>query len=129
MRLVTEAVNITSSIGGSSTNIVNATNTNRSSVVSNQVVVSNNDSLTSNAGGNATSVSTQITKINGVCSSNISGGPGNETLSSVGVCNDNLMGGAGGDTFVCGEGNDIIRDYDATEGDRLVDEANCETVL
>jgi hypothetical protein len=118
--LVTEATNNST---GSTASIANATDTNASSVVSNRVVVSNNDSSTEKVG-----VSSQITTINGVCTSNISGGLGSETLSSNGFCNDLLTGGAGADTFVCGEGNDIIRDYNATEGDRLVDEGNCETV-
>ena len=99
------------------------TDTNASNIVSNRVVVSNNNSLTQKVG-----VSTQITTINGVCTSNITGGLGSETLSSNGVCNDLLTGGAGADAFVCGEGDDIIRDYNATEGDRLVDKENCETV-
>jgi hypothetical protein len=126
--LVTEAVNKSSGIGGSTTSIVNATNTNGSSVVSSQVVLSNNDSFTRRSGINTTGVSTQISNVNGVCTSNIIGGLGNETLSSKGICNDQLTGGAGADTFVCGQGNDIIRDYNASEGDRLVDEGNCETV-
>jgi Ca2+-binding RTX toxin-like protein len=122
--LANEAANSNSSSGGSTMSIVNATDTNASSLVSNRIVVSQNDSSTKNAG-----VSTQISTINGVCTSNIIGGSGDETLSSNGVCSDQLTGGAGADTFVCGKGNDLVRDYNSTEGDRLMDEANCETVL
>ena len=114
---------------GNTIGIVNGTDTNAKNVVSSRSLVSNNNSLSTSAGGNASSVSTQITTVNGVCTSNITGGAGSQTLSSNGVCNDQLAGGAGADTFVCGEGNDLIRDYNAADGDRLIDEANCETVL
>jgi hypothetical protein len=111
-----------------STTIINGTDTNATNIVSSRSVVSNNNSLSTTAGGNASGVSSQVTNINGVCTSNITGGAGSEMLSSKGNCNDQLTGGSGADTFVCGEGNDLVRDYNSTEGDRLEDEENCETI-
>jgi hypothetical protein len=102
---------------------------NGSNIASSQVVTSNNNSVvsfTNNTGGNGSIITNQVTYQNGVCTSNIAGGPFNETLSSKGICNDQLTGGGGGDRFVCGEGTDTITDFNANEGDIIVDPKNCE---
>jgi hypothetical protein len=122
---------VTESTGNDSTSLANVTNTmlrNGSNVISNQVITSNNDSLSNNTNRNATSITNQVTTVNGVCTSTITGGAGSETLSSKGVCNDKLTGGWGADRFVCGEGTDTIRDFNASEGDIIVDPKNCETL-
>ena len=46
------------------------------------------------------------------------GGKGDDMLVG-GVGNDILKGGSGADTFVLGEGVDLVRDFDASEGDML----------
>lgn len=74
-------------------------------------------------------VSSQTSIINGVCTNTLIGGDGNNTLSSSGNCNDQLSGGKGADTFICGEGTDVIRDYNSNEGDVIVDKEKCETIL
>ena len=71
----------------------------------------------------------QVKTINGVCTSTKVGGNGNDTLISSGDCNDELTGGPGADKFMCGEGNDTIRDYNSKEGDTLLDKQNCEKIL
>ena len=71
----------------------------------------------------------QVNTINGVCTSTKVGGNGNDTLASSGDCNDELTGGPGADKFMCGEGNDTIRDYNSKEGDTLLDKQNCEKIL
>ena len=40
--------------------------------------------------------------------------------------NDDLVGGPGADLFDCGPGRDIVKDFNATEGD--VHLANCEMI-
>jgi hypothetical protein len=30
---------------------------------------------------------------------------------------------------MCGEGNDVVRDYNSEEGDILLDKQNCEKIL
>nr|WP_260619666.1 retention module-containing protein [Pseudomonas sp. B11D7D] len=67
----------------------------------------------------------------------LNGGDGNDLLIG-GVGNDTLIGGAGADTFMwkAGDfGNDVIKDFNATEGDRidisdlLPDTANANNLL
>ena len=74
-------------------------------------------------------LSSQSSIINGVCTNTLIGGDGNNTLSSSGDCDDQFTGGKGADTFICGGGTDVIRDYNPNEGDIIVDEENCETIL
>ena len=74
-------------------------------------------------------ISNQVISKDGVCSSNIVGGPGNDTISSTGVCNDQLTGGLGADQFVCGRGTDTVRDFNSKEGDIIIDSQNCEKIL
>lgn len=124
---------VSEAISTSNSSLVNLSNPgvpNGSNIVSSQVVTSNNSSVlsfTNNTGGNGSIVTNQVTKQNGVCTSNIAGGPSNETLSSNGICNDQLTGGGGGDRFICGEGTDTITDFNADEGDIIADPKNCET--
>ena len=47
------------------------------------------------------------------------GGDGNDRLAG-GAGNDRLTGGADADVFVISKGNDVIRDFDWLEGDRLM---------
>lgn len=71
----------------------------------------------------------QVKTINGVCTSTKVGGNGNDTLASSGKCNDDLTGGSGADKFMCGEGNDTVKDYNPKEGDIILDKQNCEKIL
>ena len=118
-----------------SSNIVNSSNTmlsNGSNLTSSQMVVSNNrvSAVTSNnSAGNGSVIRNQVTTINGVCSSNTVGGAGNDTLASTGKCNDQLTGGLGADKFICGAGNDTVRDFSSEEGDIIIDPQNCETTI
>jgi Ca2+-binding RTX toxin-like protein len=70
----------------------------------------------------------QVKTINGVCSSIKVGGNGNDTLVSSGKCNDELTGGPGADKFMCGQGNDTIKDYNPKDGDIILDRQECEKV-
>lgn len=123
--LISDALNDTSN---SSTILSNESN-----LTSSQLIISNNKVLSntiSNSSGDGNSViKNQVTTINGVCSSTKVGGNGNDTLASSGNCNDELTGGSGADKFMCGEGNDTIRDYNSKEGDVILDRQNCEKVL
>jgi hypothetical protein len=92
-------------------------------MTSSQIVISNNNMSTGNI------ISNQAISKNGVCNSNIVGGPRNDTISSTGVCNDQLTGGLGADKFVCGQGTDTVRDFNSKEGDIIIDRQNCETIL
>lgn len=74
-------------------------------------------------------VSSQTVISNGVCNTTLIGGDGNNTLSSSGKCDDQFTGGKGADTFICGEGIDVIRDYNPNEKDVIVDKENCEAIL
>jgi hypothetical protein len=105
--------------GAISSNTFNSNATNNASSL--QTIQSSND------GGGI--VSSQTSIINGVCNNTLIGGDGNNTLSSSGNCNDHFNGGKGADTFICGGGTDVIRDYNPNEGDILVDNQNCETIL
>jgi Ca2+-binding RTX toxin-like protein len=51
----------------------------------------------------------------------VEGGRGNDLLDG-GAGNDTLVGGAGADTFVLrsGGGNDVVTDFDAASGDRVM---------
>jgi hypothetical protein len=124
---------VSEAISTSNSNLVNLSSPrlpNGSNIVSSQVVNSNNNSVvsfTNSTAGNGSVITNQITNRNGVCTSNIVGGLFNETLSSNGTCNDQLTGGGGSDRFICGEGTDTIRDFNADEGDIIVDPKNCET--
>jgi hypothetical protein len=79
----------------------------------------------SSDGGNSM-IKDQVRTINGVCTSVKVGGNSNDSLVSVGNCNDELTGGPGADKFMCGEGNDTIKDYNPKEGDIILDQQNCE---
>jgi hypothetical protein len=105
---------------------------NNSDQSSNQMIISSNkimSSISNNGSGASSSlVKDKITTVNGVCNSEKIAGNGNDTLLSAGDCNDELTGGAGADKFTCGEGNDIVRDYNPKEGDVILDRQNCEKV-
>jgi len=55
----------------------------------------------------------------------IQGGPGDDKIYG-GDGNDELVGGPGADFFDCGPGLDVVKDFNATEGD--VHLANCEII-
>jgi len=106
--------------------------TNGSNLTSNNVIISNNKvaSVVSSNGsdGSSSIIKDQVKTINGVCSSIKVGGNGNDTLASSGKCNDELTGGPGADKFMCGDGNDTVRDYNSKEGDVILDRQNCEKI-
>jgi hypothetical protein len=107
--------------------------TNGSNLTSSNVMISNNNvaSIVSSNGSKDSSslIKDQIKTINGVCNSIKVGGNGNDTLASSGKCNDELTGGPGADKFMCGDGNDTIKDYNSKEGDIILDKQNCEKIL
>ena len=124
--LVSSALNDTDNIVNSS--IVLSNNSNLSS---NQVVISSNkvvSTMNTNSSGNSL-IKDKVTTINGVCNSEKIAGAGNDTLLSSGNCNDEITGGSGADKFSCGEGNDIIKDFNPKEGDVILDKQNCEKIL
>ena len=124
--LVSSALNDTDNIVNSS--IILSNNSNLSS---NQVVISSNkivSTMNTNSSGNSL-IKDKVTTINGVCSSEKIAGAGNDTLLSSGNCNDEITGGPGADKFRCGEGNDIIKDFNPKEGDVILDKQNCEKIL
>jgi Ca2+-binding RTX toxin-like protein len=105
---------------------------NNSNLSSNQIVISNSkviSTMNTNGSGSNSLIKDKITTINGVCNSEKVGSDGNDTLLSMGDCNDQLTGGSGADNFQCGEGNDTIKDYNPKEGDTILDQQNCETIL
>ena len=126
--LISEELNDT----GSLLNFTNLIN-NGSNLTTNQLVLSNNNvisSINSNGSNDGNSiVIDRVTTINGICNSEKVGGNGNDTLTSSGNCNDELTGGRGSDKFMCGEGNDTVRDYNSKEGDIILDKQNCEKIL
>lgn len=82
-----------------------------------------------NNGDKNSTIKDKVTTINGVYNSEIVGGNANDALASSGNCNDELTGGAGADRFMCGEGNDTVRDYNPEVGDILLDKQNCEKII
>jgi hypothetical protein len=106
--------------------------TNGSNLTSKHVIISNNKvaSVVSSNGsdGSSSIIKDQVKTINGVCSSIKVGGNGNDTLASSGKCNDELTGGPGADKFMCGEGNDTVKDYNSKEGDVILDRQDCEKI-
>jgi hypothetical protein len=66
---------------------------------------------------------------NGVCTNTLIGGDSSDVVSSSGNCDDHLTGGNAADKFICGEGTDVIMDYNVKEGDTILDKQNCETIL
>jgi Ca2+-binding RTX toxin-like protein len=84
--------------------------------------------MNTNSSGNSL-IKDKVTTINGVCNSEKIAGAGNDTLLSSGNCNDEITGGPGADKFRCGEGNDIIKDFNPKEGDVILDKQNCEKIL
>jgi hypothetical protein len=109
-------------------NSSNAILSNSSNLSSNQIIISNNQDVSAGSGGGSLIVN-QIRNENGLCMATKVGGPGNDTLSSAGVCDDQLTGGLGADKFMCGQGSDTIRDFSPDEGDTIIDQQRCETVL
>jgi hypothetical protein len=106
---------------------------NGSNLTSSNIIVSSNKvfSIVNTSGSDIDSsslVKNQIKTSNGECTSIKTGGNGNDTLTSSGNCNDELTGGLGADKFTCGEGDDIIKDFDPKEGDVILDRQNCEKV-
>lgn len=125
--LISDSLNDT----GSLLNFTNLMN-NGSNPTTNQLVLSNKviSSINSNGSNDGNSiVKDRVTTINGICNSEKVGGNGNDTLTSSGNCNDELTGGRGSDKFMCGEGNDTVRDYNSKEGDIILDKRNCEKIL
>jgi hypothetical protein len=130
---------ISDSISGSLNNTDNTTSTQViTSGVSNDNVDNNFSSQTvttaSNNGGGNGGISIGLTgsiniNSNGVCINTLIGGDSNDVVSSSGNCDDQLTGGNAADKFICGEGTDVIKDYNAKEGDIILDEQNCETIL
>ena len=124
--LISRALNDTDSILNSSFI------TNGSNLTSNNVIISNNKvaSVVSSNGsdGSSSIIKDQVKTINGVCSSIKVGGNGNDTLASSGKCNDELTGGPGADKFMCGQGNDTVKDYNSKEGDIILDRQDCEKI-
>lgn len=105
---------------------------NNSNLSSNQIVISNSkviSTMNTNGSGSNSLIKDKVTTINGVCNSEKVGGDGNDTLLSMGECNDQFTGGPGADKFQCGKGNDTIKDYNPKEGDTILDQQNCETIL
>ena len=126
--LIADAINDTDNILNSS--II----TNESNLTSGNIIISNNkviSTVNSNGsdGSSSSIIKDQVKTINGVCTSTKVGGNGNDTLASSGNCNDELTGGPGADKFMCGGGNDIVKDYNSKEGDVILDKQNCETIL
>ena len=132
--------NLRSSINSLISNALNETDNtlnysllpNESNLTSSNIVISNNE-VTSIINSNDSSSSSSIIKdqvktINGICTSTKIGGNSNDTLASSGNCNDELTGGDGADKFMCGGGNDIVKDYNSKEGDILLDKQNCEKI-
>lgn len=106
---------------------------NQSNLTSSNLIISNNRvmSTVNNNGTDSSSssiIKDRVKTINGVCTSTKVGGNGNDTLASSGNCNDEMTGGPGADKFMCGEGNDIVRDYNPEEGDIILDKQNCEKI-
>jgi hypothetical protein len=56
-------------------------------------------------------------------------GVGKSTLSSECNCNDQLIAGLGADKFLCGEGTDIVADFNSIQGEAIVDTQNCERIM
>jgi len=132
--------NLRSSINNLISNALNETGstlnssllTNGSNLTSSNIVISNNkvtSIINSNDSSSSSIIKDQVKTINGVCTSTKVGGNGNDTLASSGNCNDELTGGPGADKFQCGEGNDTIKDYNPKEGDTILDQQSCETIL
>jgi hypothetical protein len=126
--LISDALNGTDNITNSSTLLSNLSNLSSSNILisKNKVtsIINSNDSGSSSS----SIIKDQVNTINGVCNSIKVGGNGNDTLASTGNCNDEFTGGAGADKFLCGEGNDTIRDYNSKEGDVILDKQNCEKI-
>jgi hypothetical protein len=127
--LVSNALNDTDNIMNSSTLLSNLSN-----FSSSNIIISNNRVMSTVNSNGSDSISSSIIKdqvktINGVCTSTKVGGNGNDTLASSGNCNDELTGGPGADKFMCGEGNDIVKDYNSKEDDVILDRQDCEKIL
>jgi hypothetical protein len=123
--LISNALNDSDSILNSS--LIN----NESNLTSGNILISNNkvtSIINSNDSSSNSIIKDQVKTINGVCTSTKVGGNGNDTLASSGNCNDEMSGGLGADKFMCGEGNDTIRDYNPKEGDVILDQQNCEKI-
>ena len=109
--------------------------TNQSNLTSGNIIISKNkvtsiiNSNDSDSSSSSSIIKDQVNTINGVCNSIKVGGNGNDTLASTGNCNDEFTGGAGADKFMCGEGTDTVRDYNPKEGDVILDQQDCETIL
>ena len=127
--LLSDALNDTNNITKSSTLLSNLSNLPSSNIViSKNKITSIINSNESDNSSNSSIIKDQVNTINGVCDSIKVGGNGNDTFSSTGNCNDELTGGVGADKFMCGEGNDTIRDYNSKEGDVILDKQNCEKI-
>jgi Ca2+-binding RTX toxin-like protein len=127
--LISDALNDTDKITNSSTLLSNLSNLSSSNIlISKNKITSTINSNDSDSSSSSSIIKDQVNTINGVCNSIKVGGNGNDTLASTGNCNDELAGGAGADKFMCGEGNDTVRDYNSKEGDIILDKQNCEKI-
>lgn len=126
--LIQSKINLTANLLNSSSILSNDSN-----LSSTRMVISNNNVMSiiggnDNPSGNSL-VKDKVTVINGVCHSEKIGGNGDDILISSGNCDDQLTGGPGADQFICGPGNDTVRDYNPEEGDVILDKDNCENIL
>ena len=124
--LISDALNDTDNITNSSTLLSNLSNLSSSNFVISKNKVTSTINSNDSGSSSRSIIKDQVNTINGVCNSIKVGGNGNDTLASTGNCNDELTGGPGADKFLCGEGNDTIRDYNSKEGDVILDRQNCE---
>lgn len=127
--LLSDALNDTDNITNSSTLLSNLSNLSSSNIlISKNKITSIINSNDSDSNSSSSIIKDQVNTINGVCNSIKVGGNGNDTLASTGNCNDEFTGGAGADKFMCGEGNDTVKDYNSKEGDVILDKQNCEKI-
>ena len=125
--LISNSLNETDNVLNSSF-IINGSNQSSSNIIISKNKVTS--SISSNDSDESSSIiKDQVKTVNGICTSIKVGGNGNDTLASSGYCDDELTGGTGADKFMCGEGNDTIKDFNSKEGDVILDKQNCEKIL
>jgi len=95
-------------LGGQGNDIINASQSTGHNIINGNL---GDDTLVAGSGGD--------TVRGGQGDDVIYGGSGNDWLSGD-RGNNTLTGGAGADTFHAGPGNDLVTDFDAAEGDRVM---------